>query len=290
MKMQRHQDEHFEMEVTYNRSIELILLITLGLLLLAHLGLLGYRIKAHQIPFQAMTYVFSSLVFVHALYMLGWRRALAFLATTTIISFLFEHVGVKTGWIFGQYHYTDVLNPKLLGTVPVVIPLAYFMVLYPSYMIANLITRGFPTGSPKDVARLLLISMLTALVMTAWDLTMDPVMVYQAKAWVWEQGGPYIGIPLRNFSGWVLTTFVAGTVYRMIERWRHVPMRPFGRGHRTFIVLPILGYATLCIGDLFVGYPLGTRAIAPFSMGIPLLAALMRLYRPRVVETVKIGD
>lgn len=282
MHLEFHNDEQFQTKVEYNRNLELILLVVLGLLMAAHLGILGYRVKTDQLPFQAMTYVFSSLVFVHALYMLGWRRALAFLSITLVVSFFFEHFGVKTGVVFGHYHYTDVLNPKLLGTVPIVIPFAYFMVLYPSYMIANLITRGFPAGSPGDLVRLLLVSILTALVMTAWDLTMDPVMVYKVKAWVWEQGGPYIGIPLRNFSGWVITTFTCSALYRLAERWERLPMRPFGRGHRTFIVLPMLGYAALCVGDLFVGYPLGSRAIAPFSMGIPLLAALMRLYRPSV--------
>jgi uncharacterized membrane protein len=283
MRMDHHEDEQFQVKVEYNRGLEITLLVVIGLLMAAHLGILGYRIKTNHMPFQLMTYVFSSLVFVHAIYMLGWRRALAFLSITAVVSFLFEYVGVKTGIVFGFYHYTDVLNPKLLGTVPMVIPLAYFMVLYPSYMIANLVTRGFPAGSPKDLTRLLMVSILTALVMTAWDLTMDPVMVYQVKAWVWEQGGPYYGIPLRNFSGWVITTFVCTALYRLSERWKHLPMRPFGRGHRTFIVMPILGYAALCVGDLFIGYPLGSRAIAPFSMGIPLLAALMKIYRPTVV-------
>jgi putative membrane protein len=106
-------------------------------------------------------------------------------------------------------------------------------------------------------------------------------MVYQAKAWIWEQGGSYFGIPYRNFFGWVLTTFTVSVAYRFAERWDRLPMKPFGRGYKTFIVLPLAGYAALCAGDLFVGYPADTRMIAPFAMGIPLMAALLRLYRPK---------
>ena len=68
-------------------------------------------------------------------------------------------------------------------------------------------------------------------------------------------------------------------VYRFVEM--RLPMKPLGRGHRTFILLPLLGYAALCVGDLFVGIPMGTRMIAPFAMGIPLAAALIRLFGPR---------
>jgi putative membrane protein len=114
--------------------------------------------------------------------------------------------------------------------------------------------------------------------MSAWDLTMDPVMVGEVKAWVWDNGGPYFGIPFRNFFGWVLTTFTISTAYRLLERG--IPLKPLGRAHRGFIILPLIGYASLCLGDLLVGFPLGTRVLAPFTMGTAFLATLMRMYGP----------
>lgn len=279
MKWLMHCDEQFEQDVTYSRGLEAFLLILLGILFLAHLTVVGYQIRVTKLPFQAMTYTFSTLVLVHAFYMLGWRRALAFFGLTLGISFLAEFIGVKTGWVFGAYYYTDVLDPKLLSTVPVVIPLAYFMVIYPSYMMANLITRGRPTGQHLTAPWIVYVSALTAMIMTAWDLVMDPVMIYDVKAWVWVHGGPYFGVPFQNFSGWLLTTLLVSLVYRFVEM--RLPMKPLGRGHRTFILLPLLGYAALCVGDLFVGIPMGTRMIAPFAMGIPLAAALIRLFGPR---------
>lgn len=284
MKMKTYRDEHLEVDVEYNRTLEIVILIILGLMLAAHLTVIGYRMSVRQLPFQLMTYTFTTLILFHAGTMLGWRRALAFFGLTFVLSLAFEHVGVKTGFIFGHYHYTDVLDPKLLGTVPLVIPLAYFMVIYPSYMMANLIARSRVTGSPAGISGLLLISLLTALIMTAWDLVMDPVMVYDVKAWVWEEGGSYFGIPFRNFIGWVVTTFTVSVCYRWVERLDRMPMRPFVRSSKTFLLLPLVGYTSLCVGTLWVGTPAETRVIAPFAMGIPLLAALMRLYKPRVIR------
>ncbi len=278
MKMQRHQDVYFEHEVAFNPTLEIVFLVAMGVLLLAYLGTLGYQLSLGTLPFKGMTYTFSSLIVVHAVYMLGWRRALAFLAITVVISFLFEYVGVKTGWIFGRYYYTAVLDPKILGTVPMVIPLAYFMVIYPSYMIANLVVRGRPTGGVRNWAWILFSSLLTALVMSAWDLSMDPVMVSQVKAWVWLDGGPYFGIPFHNFLGWVLTTFTASVLYRFAER--ALPMHSLGRGHRLVLLLPLLGYAALCVGGLFVGYPVDTRLVSTFTMGVPVLMGIIKLYGP----------
>jgi len=282
--MLTHHDEHLDLDVEYNRTLEIVLLIILGLLLAAHVAVLGYRLTVHQLPFRLMTYTFTTLILFHAGTMLGWRRALAFFGLTFVISLAFEHVGVKTGLVFGHYHYTEVLDPKLFGTVPLVIPLAYFMVIYPSTMMANLIARSRPTANPVGISGLLLAALLTALIMTAWDLVMDPVMVYSVKAWVWEEGGAYFGIPFRNFIGWVVTTLTVSVAYRFVARLDKLPIRPFVRTSKTFLLLPLVGYTILCIGTLWVGTPAETRVIAPFAMGIPLLGALMRLYQPRWVR------
>lgn len=271
-------DRHLEQAITFNPATELVLLVALDFLLLVLVSIQGFRITFNHLPFKALVWTFGLLVLVHATYMLGWMRAVTLFGTTLILSFLFEFAGVKTGLVFGPYHYTGVLAPMVLGTVPLVIPMAYFMTIWPSYLMANYLTRGKPAGKHPGIPALLVASLLTALVMSAWDLTLDPLMAGDAKAWVWERGGPYFGIPFRNYAGWVLATFTISTVYRLLER--RLPLKPLGRAHRGFIVLPLIGYATLCLGDLLVGYPLGTRVIAPFAMGIAFLATLMRMYEP----------
>jgi putative membrane protein len=279
MRLNTHYDRHLERTIRVNPVMETLLIVAMGLLLAAHLGVLGFQITLGKLPFQAMTYTFSLLVLVHAVYLLGWRRALTFFGLTLVISFLMEYLGVKTGRIFGAYYYTDKLDPKLLGTVPVVIPLAYFMVLYPSRMLADLITWGKAAGLTKGFRWSLWTSMLAALAMTAWDLGMDPVMVQEVKAWVWTKPGPYFGIPIHNFIGWFATTFLIAVVSELLEH--RLELKPLGRLHRGVIALPLVGYGMLCIGGPFVGVPTDTRLVLPFTMGIPLIAGLMRLMEQR---------
>jgi uncharacterized membrane protein len=138
----------------------------------------------------------------------GWPNALRLLALVFGVSLLFESVGVATGWVYGPYHYTDQLGPKFLGLVPYLIPLAWFMMSYPSFVIAGwLIPTGWRRGR-----RILAVAAVGGLVMTAWDLIMDPVMVAGGH-WVWDTQGAYFGIPLQNFFGWWLTVFITYALY-----------------------------------------------------------------------------
>jgi putative membrane protein len=154
----------------------------------------------------------------HASVALGVRLALAFFAITTVTSWIFEEVGVGTGLVYGPYHYTATLGPWL-GSVPVLIPLAWFMLVYPTYVLANLIGHGWPVGTPGGRGHLVRLALIGALVMTAWDLVVDPILSGPTVgAWVWEGGGPYYGVPLRNFLGWIVTTFTIYLLYRSVER------------------------------------------------------------------------
>ncbi len=256
-----------------------ILFILLAAAFVAHIGMNGLRLEqGSRLPFTQMTVFFSVFVVIHACFMLGWRRALWFFAATASIGFIFEFVGVKTGLIFGHYHYTDVLGWKLLGAVSWPIPLAYFMVLYPSTLMANLAIHGTPVTRKLHWGWSVFAALLGALIMSAWDLTMDPYMSLQQKAWIWDDGGRYFGIPFQNFLGWVLTTFTAGLAYRLIEH--RIPLKPMGHMSKLVVIAPILCYAVLPIGDLAMGYPEATKVIAPFSMGIAVIAALMRMGEP----------
>jgi uncharacterized membrane protein len=208
----------------------------------------------------------------NALYVLGWRHTLVFFVTSAVISWACEEVGVASGVLFGAYHYTDALGFKL-GLVPVMIPLAWFMMIYPGYVVANLITRGEPTGSPRNIGGLLWVSLMSAAVMTAWDLLIDPILSGPAvAAWVWENGGPYFGIPLRNYFGWMVTTFTVYFVYRFFERG--VPIRPAGRVSPLIAAMPLFAYGSVFLSNSFGEGPAALRVIGPFAMGIPFALAV----------------
>jgi uncharacterized membrane protein len=167
----------------------------------------------------------------HASAALGVRLTLAFFAITTVTSWIFEEIGVATGLVYGSYHYTATLGPWL-GSVPVLIPLAWFMLVYPSYVVANLIVDGWPVGTPGGRGHLVRLALVGALVMTAWDLVVDPILSGPTVgAWVWERGGPYYGVPVQNYLGWIVTTFTAYVLYRSVERrWTLQPVGPLSLG------------------------------------------------------------
>jgi len=100
-------------------------------------------------------------------------------------------IGSSTGFPFGHYYYTHQLLPQI-AQVPLLIPLAWLMMLPPAWAVAYTILRRVSGWT---------FCLLSALAFTAWDLFLDPQMVSWGF-WVWEaQVLPfpdYFGIPLSN--------------------------------------------------------------------------------------------
>jgi uncharacterized membrane protein len=181
----------------------------------------------------------------------GWGRALRLLALVFGVSLLFESVGVATGLIYGPYHYTSKLGPLFLGLVPYLIPIAWFMMSYPSFVIADWLV---PSGW-KRWQRLLSVAAVGGLVMTAWDLVMDPNMVAGGH-WVWDTNGAYFGIPLQNFWGWWLTIFTTFALYLWM----------FGKGAKPaearFDRLALASYLVTALGIVIVSLVTGASSLA----------------------------
>ncbi|MGA2513918.1 MAG: carotenoid biosynthesis protein [Candidatus Limnocylindrales bacterium] len=169
---------------------------------------------------KVLTAVLALFSLAHSWYSIGGRLTATFFVLSAAISWAYEEVGVVTGLVFGAYHYTDYLGARL-GEVQLLIPLAWFMMIYPSYVIANLVPEGRPIGTPNGIPGLVRLAAVSALVMTAWDLVIDPILSGPSvRAWIWDTGGPYFGIPIHNYLGWLLTTFTVYLAYRAVEQRR----------------------------------------------------------------------
>jgi uncharacterized membrane protein len=217
---------------------------------------------------------------LHSWYALGGRNTAVFFGLSAAISWLFEEVGVKTGLVYGPYHYTDYLGPKL-GQVPFLIPLAWFMMIYPSYVIAGLLVARRPFGTAGGAGRVVALAAVGAVVMTAWDLVIDPILSgQQIRAWIWEGGGPYFGIPIHNYAGWLATVLAVYLAYRWFER--RLGTAPLGPTAGWPAALPLLTYGLMLVADLLSGVaPAGLEFIGPVVMGVPLAAAAWRLWQDR---------
>jgi uncharacterized membrane protein len=141
----------------------------------------------------------------------GARRTAWTAAVVLILAWAIEAVGSSSGVPFGPYAYTHKLQPQLSG-VPLLIPLAWLMMLPPAWAVAERLTGEW--RSPTFVAA-------SALAFTAWDLFLDPQMTAWSL-WEWTQPGGYFGIPWVNYIGWLIASAVITTLARPAK----LPIRP----------------------------------------------------------------
>ncbi|GIV13841.1 MAG: carotenoid biosynthesis protein [Armatimonadetes bacterium] len=144
----------------------------------------------------------------------GWRATVLLMGLCVLIAGGAELLGTTTGFPFGPYTYTDRLGPKFLGHVPYLIPPSWFMVLYPA------IHLSYALGVPRWG-----VPFVSALLLTWWDVAMDPAVTTGFPYWVWHVEGEFYGMPLVNWLGWYATGLVISVVYlRFAPEWKPAPI------------------------------------------------------------------
>jgi len=201
----------------------------------------------------------ASAAFFALLINWGLSPALRAFVIAAIGTWFVEFIGSKTGFPFGLYAYTDVLQPQLFG-VPLLIPIAWFMMLPSAWAIAHLII-----GSAPHPQRRLRMAMLAALAFAAWDLFLDPQMVAW-NFWQWENPVGYFGIPWVNYLGWLL---VSGIVTWLVNPQPIAKPGPLVAIYAAVWFLQSVGLAW------FWGQP-GPALFGSLAMGIVILAACKR--------------
>jgi uncharacterized membrane protein len=201
---------------------------------------------------------------LHAGLSRGGRTAAGVLALVAVTAVAFEAVGVATGVPYGEYSYSDALGPTLFG-VPFLVPLAWLMMAWPSWLLAHRLARRRP-------ARVALAAGLFA----GWDVVLDPQMV-QAGYWTWahpEPGLPGIDtVPLTNLAGWLLAGTVLMALLDVLVARTAAPGAPRVGAAGPFLVLAwmTLGGALAHAG--WLGLP-GSAAWGA-ALAVPVLAALV---------------
>lgn len=189
----------------------------------------------------------------------GLRRTLSTFVLVAGLAYLAELLGSSTGIPFGKYRYTDILQPQVAG-VPLLIPLAWMMMLPPAWAIAQIIlgetqnlnhevhegaqrktlkkpSWNFMPACPAFLGGVVVKHcLLSALAFTAWDLFLDPQMV-SFGFWVWEVPGGYFGIPLSNYLGWM----VVSTIITLVVRPKNLPIGPLALVYVLTWILQTIG-------------------------------------------------
>jgi putative membrane protein len=241
------------------------------------------RVSAFMFTFGGQTTVVVGALagILHAAGRLGWRSAILIFVAAFSITLAAELTGTTTGYPFGPYFYTTQLGYLIGGRVPFNIPTSWFFMLYASLAICGRLLPARDDGRSKWGW-----AALAAVVLTAWDVSMDPAMVATTH-WLWKLppaaeasaleriflSDIFYGMPLLNWVGWLLTGFIVARVMLAIvppTRWAErvspsrLPLVLYGAN----AVLPLL----ICVGrGMWWAVLLGGLA-----MGIPLVLAIRR--------------
>jgi len=210
----------------------------------------------------------AALSVAHAVLSHGARTGLGLLLLVGTTAIAFEAVGLATGVPYGEYSYSDALGPTLLG-VPFLVPLAWLMMAWPSWLLAERLAR-------RRTVRIA----VAAGIFAAWDVVLDPQMV-QAGYWTWahpEPGLPGIDtVPLTNLAGWLLAGAVLMTLLDLMVERTAVADAP-----RIGIAAPMLALGWMTLGGAlahagWLGLP-GSAAWGA-ALSVPVLVALAVQWR-----------
>ena len=105
-------------------------------------GLTGFLLPQWQAYFEGLTPI--NLLFAAGMvfaFHKGWSKPfIAYLAAVFAAGWLVELLGVKTGLIFGEYHYDDGLGFKILD-IPLIIGLNWVLLIY--FIFLNTLSVSF---------------------------------------------------------------------------------------------------------------------------------------------------
>jgi len=190
---------------------------------------------------------------IHGARAWGRRGMVVFTAVCLGVASFFEILGLRTGFPYGHYFFTGVMGPKISG-LPILLALAYLGMGYAAWMVAEALLGP----AARSRAGVLLLPLAASGTMTAWDVAMDPVWVNVDRAWVWRDGGAWFGVPLTNYFGWLLTTWVFYQAFALWLRRREPRVTPPGWQR-----LAVLLYGMSAAGNLLLAVPSAVPATYP---------------------------
>jgi bisanhydrobacterioruberin hydratase len=114
-----------------------------------------------------------------------------------------EIIGVNTGILFGDYHYSKIFGEKLMG-VPILIGLNWFCIVYASFQV---VLKFIKLAHLNGFA----IAFLTAFLATLFDFVMEPVAI-ELGFWQWHTPE----IPFLNYACWFIISFLIALFFHWI--------------------------------------------------------------------------
>jgi putative membrane protein len=163
-------------------------------------------------------FLLSAFTLLHGSRRYGAAIAVYFLLTVVLTN-IFENMSIISGFPFGAYHHTAAMGPKLWH-VPLIVGPIFAVAGYLAWVLAGILLgdvfsgcRGIAFGRP----------IIAAFLTTSWDLCVDAIGGTANRDWVWANGGPWFGVPLINFFGWMLTMWLSFQLFALYLARRQPP-------------------------------------------------------------------
>ena len=156
---------------------------------------------------------FGLFIFAHGMLRYGLKNILAIIGIGMAVSLFYEALSIATGFPYSSYHYTELFGPQLMG-FPIMAMIGYGVIAYVFWSVAEIIVRKFNTKISG--ANIVFIPIIASFLATAWDFSLDPIGATVFKAYIWENHGPYFGIPFSNFLGWYLCTYTLFQIVALV--------------------------------------------------------------------------
>ena len=141
-----------------------------------------------------------------------------FIGIVFIVGFLSEVVGVNTGLLFGEYHYSKILGIQLFQ-VPILIAVNWFIIIYCSGIgthvllnkVINRVVKDYNEPSLKLKAMSVIFDGASLAVLFDW--LMEPVAI-KLGFWTWGGDG---SVPFYNYFCWLLISILLLTVFNFFN-------------------------------------------------------------------------
>jgi len=166
-------------------------------------GVIGHIIAA--------TFPLMLKITPYVLLILGHLLILRFAATKStnvliwiiavfLFTFCMEVIGVKTGWIFGEYRYGSTLGSRVFD-VPVIIGFNWTFVILGAISLSQRITKNK-----------YLVVLSTGIIAVIFDLILEPIAV-RLDYWQWTNNE----IPVMNYIAWFLIAVISAILFYVIK-------------------------------------------------------------------------
>jgi putative membrane protein len=231
--------------------------------IIANLPSFGQTLLQWSMATGGVTYILfgAATAILYASRTLGWGTTLGFLIPAVCLSLSSELLGTSTGFPFGQYYYLSGLGYKIAGLVPFTIPLSWFYMGLCCYLLAR---SGLKVLIKTGWWRHLLAFVIASVLLTAWDLVLDPAMSQAPLPfWQFDQVGEFFGMPYRNLMGWLGTGSIFMGVAAVL--WRKTPIVL----SRPQLTVPLIIYLTnFLFGAVITIVALEPQFLLPVGLSI----------------------